>query len=1387
MDESIEKSKSIKLNDSIKSDESSDSSDSNESNKSNDIVDKLESDSENDAKNDPDDDSGDDSGDDSDDDSGDDSEDNSGDDKLESKKYKEPILEKESKKIKNIELHNLFKNNINNMNFDKTIIQDNKNKLNNKYDVKNFMNALELINNKEILENKTQITKTTLPNKILVDNRFDYLYPHLDDKFFNIKINNKQEFNEFKYNIDLNKDTNFELEAYRLCNEEFNLAPHQNFIKNFLSTTTPYNGILLYHGLGSGKTCSAITVAEETRQYNKFNNIDNDIIIVSSPLVQKNFRLQLFDENKLEYKNDKWVINNCAGNNFLDEINLMNIKLSKSKVISLVDNLIKKTYKFKGYIEFANLINTISNIDNVLKTHKLSTKNKNLLIKNKLQKFFDNKLIIVDEIHNIRDSKDNSNKLVAKQFYNLIKNVDNLKLILLSATPMFNDYKEIIFLINILNMNDRRSTVDIKDIFNSDGTFVKTDDNIESGKELLIRKLNGYVSYIKGDNPFIFPYRILPEIFDNSKSIKFKDFIYPINNILGNKIENNSKISIFDIYLNNISKYQEKVYKYIINKLENLNKDTNFKYTELLKPLEALNIVFPNNVIDNFDFDKEDSGLITVNIDDLVGKVALSKLMTYKEYNDKAISYRYNYKYNNSKQENIFLRENISKYSSKIHSILNNIEGSKGPIIIYSQFINSGLIPLALALEGYGFKHYGNIPSLFEDPGCEELDIYSYKKKSKAVQENGKFKGAKYIMITGDKTLSGNKKEELNVCNTIDNINGENIKVILLSSAGSEGLDFKNIRQIHILEPWYNINRIEQILGRGVRTCSHKDLPFNERNVKIYMHGSLLSDTTVETVDLLIYRKAEDKAKQIGIITRIMKEVSIDCHLNYDLTKFDSINIDKILDNNFKLVLSNNEIINYKIGDKVNSAICDYMDSCQYKCYPKLDEYDKLDNDDNNLKTFQETHLETLNSKLINLIRNMFKENYFYSKEDIIKYLYTNNKYSAISINNALYELVNNDNYIIYDKYNRKGRIINIEDLYIYQPTELNNHNSSLYSKSTPFLERRNVIDYQISNIKTGNVQKPDIQDPDKELSKEDDKEEDIKSIITTNDTLLKELIQNYKNIIRNPKKIIDKSNSKFKDVNSGYNLLLDVYNLNNKTNILKIDKVILENIILHILIDNLDLESKIQIYSYVLYNYLTYEENESPDMDEIIKYVISEIKKIIDTNIIEYKSKKALVFPFSSQFKLNESDSKITLYLLEYNDDNKFLKFKSGEQMDYNRFYDKIIEKYKIENANFSDSLGYIKMNFKNNYYDFVIKHKIEEKNDYSNGRLCKNFHTINDKYDKIFSSFMRIDEYKELEKVVIGKRLCIVSEIFLRYFTMIKKDNKIWFYDPNYSILTF
>ena len=412
---------------------------------------------------------------------------------------------------------------------EKDILEKTKNDIKTKKDANYFLNAIELLNKNDI-------------DKIDYDENYehDYLYPHLDDKNFNIKIFNKEEFNEHSLNIKIDKSKSIQTMANKICDKEFSLAPHQLFVKNFLSKHTPYNSLLLYHGLGTGKTCSAIGIAEETREFLKLNNINSKILIIASPKVQRNFRLQLFDDRKLKYNNDIWSLNNSAGNNLLKDINNLKIKISKEKVIRIIENIINNYYEFKGYIEFANDITKLMNIDANIPINK-----RQHFIKLKFQKYYGNRLIIIDEIHNIRETNDESNKIIVKNLLSMIKFTDNVKLVLLSATPMFNSYKEIIYIINLLNLNDRRSIIDIKDVFDENGFFIKDSNGYEIGKEVLKRKLTGYISYVKGDNPLTFPFRILPELFSPRNSLK--KIKYPINDLLGNKITNVIKFT--DLYI----------------------------------------------------------------------------------------------------------------------------------------------------------------------------------------------------------------------------------------------------------------------------------------------------------------------------------------------------------------------------------------------------------------------------------------------------------------------------------------------------------------------------------------------------------------------------------------------------------------------------------------------------------------------------------------------------------------------------------------------------------------------------------------------------------------------------------------------------------------------
>ena len=149
-------------------------------------------------------------------------------------------------------------------------------------------------NTNEFIRKKEQLEFAEEKND---DKDYSFLYPTLNDPDFSKKIAEHQEFYDTQYDGEIH-----DIKAYaqKMCDEPFELMPHQLFVKNFLSFQTPYNSLLLYHGLGSGKTCSSIGIAEEMRQYMKQVGIKQRIIVVAAPNVQANYRLQLFDERRLK-------------------------------------------------------------------------------------------------------------------------------------------------------------------------------------------------------------------------------------------------------------------------------------------------------------------------------------------------------------------------------------------------------------------------------------------------------------------------------------------------------------------------------------------------------------------------------------------------------------------------------------------------------------------------------------------------------------------------------------------------------------------------------------------------------------------------------------------------------------------------------------------------------------------------------------------------------------------------------------------------------------------------------------------------------------------------------------------------------------------------------
>ena len=882
---------------------------------------------------------------------------------------------------------------------------------------------------------------------------FSYLYPNLDDPNYNVKIANKKEFFDTRYEQHGAEDyEHIEEYTQKFCdNTEFELDPHQMFVRNFMSFQTPYNGLLLYHGLGTGKTCSAISICEEMRTYLQQMGITKRLIIVASPAVQENFKLQLFDERKLRKVNGLWNIKACIGNKFIKEINPMNMKgLNRSKVIRQIKRLIRQSYLFKGYGEFANYIEKIMNKSIPSGS---STEVRERIRKKNLRKEFSNRMLVIDEVHNIRLSKEGKVKTSSDNLGKLLEATNNLKLLLLSATPMFDSYSEIIWILNLLLLNDKRYPIAQREVFTVKGEF-KTQKGEEIGKDLLIRKATGYVSYVRGENPFTFPYRIWPQVALNPESFfsLMNDGIWKYPKYQINGAEIIKPIELIDLVINNIGEYQNMGYEKLVDYLKtkpppNISTASkSISFTILEAPLQALNMIYPHKGLDE---DEIDSDIIPF----IYGSKGLARVM---KFNPKT---KRNFIYKDETTKNfgeIFSPSEIGKYSGKIAYICDKIKKSEGIVFVYSQYIDGGAVPIALALESMGITRYGTVSSLFKKAPAAALNVLTMKPK----KGNEAFKPAKYIMITGQKSLTPDVKRELKAVTDVGNANGEKVKVIIVSRAGSEGLDFQNIRQMHILDPWYNMNRSEQIIGRAVRSKSHCMLPYAKRNVEIYLYGTQLVNQEEEAIDLYIYRVAERKALLIANVTRVLKETAIDCLLNRKGLDFSEKAITAIAPDHNKVQqqLSTGATIEYTLGDKDGSLICDFRD-CEYKCFPSIDD-GEIDRN-----TYNETFIIMNLDKILQRIRNLFKEKYVYQKRELLKEVTAMKNYPLDQIYTALSYLINDDNEFITDTLGRMGNLVNIGNYYMFQPVELTDKHLSRYDRVTPVPYKRDHLTFILSDL----------------------------------------------------------------------------------------------------------------------------------------------------------------------------------------------------------------------------------------------------------------------------------------------------------------------------------
>jgi len=205
------------------------------------------------------------------------------------------------------------------------------------------------------------------------------------------------------------------------------------------------------------------------------------------------------------------------------------------------------------------------------------------------------------------------------------------------------------------------------------------------------------------------------------------------------------------------------------------------------------------------------------------------------------------------------LSANLAEYAPKAMELIKLLDASKDMVsIVYSDFTHAGGIQSyarALELHGYQNREKGNKPGMNFVIWTSETN----ELKRKFIQE-----------------LEWSK----------ENVRGKELRVIFLSRVGSQGLNFRYIRQVILIEPFWNMTRILQTIARGTRIGSHKDLPEKERNVTPYILLSTMPIKEFEgetmSTDEFIYNSAMTESVENAPVLEAIRETSIHCQLTDD-------------------------------------------------------------------------------------------------------------------------------------------------------------------------------------------------------------------------------------------------------------------------------------------------------------------------------------------------------------------------------------------------------------------------------------------------------------------------------------------------------------------------
>ena len=894
-------------------------------------------------------------------------------------------------------------------------------------------------------------------NEVLVRDPEDEVYPDISDDSFLQKLLKKREFRESIQP----KLTDSMLLDNKACDvNEFEYTPVQRFIAQFMSPKTPYNGMLLYHGVGVGKTCTAIITAEAFLELSP----KNKVYILAPPTIQAGFYRTIFDKERIILGDGETPNRHegCTGNIYL-ELSQTLYTMSKDEIESRVNRIIKKRYSIMGYVAFRNkILELFSRIPPSLPLERKREQEKRLL-----QKELSGSLFIIDEAHNLRDvveeepdeavdstsaelSDSSAGKKLTPFLRKVLRTCDGLKLLLMSATPMYNSYKEIIPLLNLLLYADH---VDESELLTDASvrffTPPPSEENPNPKEQLtpesearLVKLANGRVSFMRGENPRAFPSRL-----DPSEDLRINTWptYSPDNKPITPEIppyipgqEGAQREGVLSLPLVKCDLVEDSltVIQHITQTIV-AEKGLGISTIDML--LQAGNCVYPGEGFnERIGSDGFKAWFTTRAIPGRFKDTRIATLPQYTVVEQGEDSPGYMWM---ARGKNL-----LGKYSPKVNSILKTIQNATGISFVYSRFVETGAVIFCLLLEANGYLPWGRSAPLFSMGIVTSLGLQCSKcEKRKSnhgaldpsmpeSRNNHNFSQAFYALLTAstvtiagsDYPLCPNKDTIINTLRDKANADGSQIKVIVGSEVAGEGLDLRAIREIHILESWFHLSKEEQIVGRGIRYCSHQALERQFRNCTIHLYANVFPGSTRETIDLYSYRTAMNKAIRVGNVSRVLKQGATDCNINHDAILITGLSPVKMIDSQrVERMVS--------LNDRDFTPICDWG-NCDYVCKPSI-KVMELPDDSSTYDIFAARFTE---QKLLSILKTLFKEKpwYHWTQLERIFKQQISKDITTPTLTGLLLRAINNPGFIL-ENGSVKGSLIYKNNLFLFQPFKI--------------------------------------------------------------------------------------------------------------------------------------------------------------------------------------------------------------------------------------------------------------------------------------------------------------------------------------------------------------